>query len=53
MGADEGLGGRPLEERARLPVDRAMNDVVRGRIANVQTDRRVEPDQLDELRLVE
>ncbi len=53
MDPDERLGGRPLEERARLPVNWPMNDVVRGRIADVQANRRVEPDQFDQLRLVE
>jgi hypothetical protein len=52
-GPDEGLGGRPLEERARLPVDATMDDVVGCRVPDVEAYRRVEPDELDELRLME
>src|SRR6185295_16936520 len=46
----ERLGRRTLQERARLFVDRRAEEVVRGRVPDVELDRGVELPHLDELR---
>src|SRR5688500_13082641 len=46
---DERLGGRALEEGARLCVDGATREVVRRRVAHVELYRTVELHQLDEV----
>jgi hypothetical protein len=50
VGAHQRLGGRPLHERPRLGVHRGAEEVVRGRVADLEPDRRVERGQLDQLR---
>ena len=43
------LGRRPLQERARLLVDRLAEKVVGARVADVELDRRIELQGLDEI----
>jgi len=44
------LGGRPLQERLRLGVHRRTEEVARGRIPDLEADRGIEDDELDEIR---
>ena len=41
MRTDEGFGGRALQEGFGLTVDRPMQEVVGGGVANVEVNRRV------------
>src|SRR5690606_14673056 len=50
---DEGLGRRALEEGAGLAVEDRAHEVVRGRVADVELDRGVGGDDLDEVGLEE
>ncbi len=47
--ADERFRRRALQERACLLVERSAEKVVRRRVADVETDRRIEGDHLDEI----
>ena len=49
MRGDERFGGGPLQKRARFLVDRLAEKVVGAGIADVELDRRVELDELDEI----
>src|SRR5262245_22751990 len=49
MGARQGFGGGALQKRAGLFVNRAADEVVRSGVANVEFDRRVEFDNLDQV----
>ena len=49
MRSHERLGGGPLEEGARLLVDRGREEVVGGGVPDVQPDRGVERRELDEI----
>src|SRR5262245_45551920 len=49
VGARQGFGGGALQKRAALFVNRAAEKVIRSGVANVESDRRVEFDKLDQV----
>src|SRR6185295_15973932 len=51
MGAPQRLGGWPLQESARFAIDRATQEIIRRGITDVEFDRRIELDQLNQIGL--
>src|SRR5271163_3023453 len=50
-GADKSFGGRSLQKRASLRVDRRTKKIVRGGVTDVEMDSGIKSSQFDELRL--
>jgi hypothetical protein len=51
VGADKRLGGRTLQERSRLAVERRAHKVVARCVVNIELNRGIELDQLHQLGL--